>query len=69
MRKLSFRLVREHLADLVKACQDFIRNEGWEAEDIDGLCQRIIQQGLLKIGQIRAVRTALLTNVLVISTL
>ncbi len=54
MRELAIRLVREHRADLDRACWDLIKDEGWEVEDVDGLCQRITGQGLLKFGQIRA---------------
>ncbi len=54
MDKLSSRVVQEHCADLERACKAQIEENGWDNEDIHTLCHRITQDGLIKLGQIRA---------------
>jgi len=54
MDKLADRLVHEHRATLQQACDDQIRENDWDTEDVDALCQRITGDGLIKLGTIRA---------------
>lgn len=54
MDKLANRVVKEHCDNLEKACRDQIQEHGWDSENIHTLCQRITQDGLIKLGQIRA---------------
>jgi hypothetical protein len=54
MDKLANRLVQEHRANLEQACGDQIQEHGWDSEDIYTLCQRLTQDGLIKLGEIRA---------------
>lgn len=61
---LAIRLVHEHQASLEQACSKQIQDHGWEEEDIHGLCNRLIEDNLLKIGKIRARWTINPTNYL-----
>ncbi|HUW45583.1 MAG TPA: hypothetical protein VMW50_07275 [Dehalococcoidia bacterium] len=54
MDRLANRVVKEHCANLEQACIDQIQEHGWDSEDIHTLCQRITQDGLIKLGKIRA---------------
>lgn len=54
MDRLASRLVQEHRADLEQACKDQIQEHSWDDEDVETLCQRLTQDGLIKLGQIRA---------------
>jgi hypothetical protein len=51
---LANRVVQEHRANLEQACVDQIKEHDWDNEDIHNLCHRITQDGLIKLGQIRA---------------
>ena len=51
---LANRVVQEHRANLEQACVDQIKEHNWDNEDIHNLCHRITQDGLIKLGQIRA---------------
>jgi len=54
MDKLANRVVREHRAKLEQVCRDQIQDNGWDTEDIHTLCQRITQDGLIRLGELRA---------------
>lgn len=57
MDVLANRVVQEHRASLEQACADQIEEHDLDdddSEDIDALCRRITQDGLIKLGQIRA---------------
>jgi hypothetical protein len=54
MRALADRLVEEHKAELERACQDLLSAEGFEDEDVPGLCKRLAEMGLLRLGRLRA---------------
>lgn len=51
---LANRLVQEHRDELKKACYDLTKEESLHDEDVETLCQRITQHGLLNLGKIRA---------------
>ena len=54
MRELAQRVVVEHREELRAACLILQESEGWEPEDVDQLCDRVLDLGLLGLGQLRA---------------
>jgi hypothetical protein len=54
MRDLGRRLVEEHRTDLERACEELLEAEGWEREDVGGLCRRLAELGLIRLGRVRA---------------
>jgi len=54
MRALSQRLASEHGSQISAACNALIESLKWPAEDIAGLCGRLVDLGLVGIGKLRA---------------
>ena len=54
MRALADRLVEEHRAELEGVCRHLLSTEGFEEEDVCGLCKRLAEMGLLRLGRLRA---------------
>jgi hypothetical protein len=46
MEALSARVVKDHKARLIAACEEVRTENGWEAEDVSNLCQRIAAASL-----------------------
>jgi hypothetical protein len=55
MEGLSARVAKDHKTRLVTACEEVRTENGWEAEDVSNLCQRIEHLGLLEMGRLRAI--------------
>lgn len=54
MRQMADRMVKEMGESLARACNDFLRSEGWDSEDVDSLCLRVTRLGLVNMGRVRA---------------
>lgn len=54
MRQISHRLVEEHRAELEQACNELIKQEGWNDTEAKDLCLRLTGLGLIAMGRIRA---------------
>jgi hypothetical protein len=54
MEELATRVVEEHRAELYRACQALISDEGWNDPDPAVLCGRLAALGLLGLGRVRA---------------
>ena len=54
MRSLSLRVAAEHGADIEQDCRDLVRENNHEEEDVSGLCRRLTDMGLVRLGQLRA---------------
>jgi len=54
MRRLAFRLLEEHHAELKEACRELQQNEGLNPEDVSGICAGLEAGGLMRLGRLRA---------------
>lgn len=54
MREISKRLVEEHRAEIQRACDQLIKQEGWDDPGVTSLCARLAGLGLIELGKIRA---------------
>jgi hypothetical protein len=54
MSEMAGRLVLKHRAELEGACTELLTIEGWPAEDVGGLCDRLTRFGVVELGRIRA---------------
>ncbi len=54
MRMLSDRVVLEITNRVSRSCADLINREGWPPEDVEGLCNRLKELGLVSFGVLRA---------------
>ena len=54
MEQLAERHVAEQRQLLAESCRDLVETNGWEDEDIAGLCGRVADLGLERIGNLRA---------------
>lgn len=54
VQQLADRVVTAHRTELEAACTAMIHEHGWDEEDIDGICERLMQLGLLGVGGLRA---------------
>ena len=54
IHRLCDRLLIAHRSQLEDACATMIREHGWDEEDVVGICERLMQLGVLGIGALRA---------------
>jgi hypothetical protein len=54
MVDLAGRVLEEHRDGLAQACYSLIAENGWADEDVQALCDRMIEGGLVFLGQLRA---------------
>jgi hypothetical protein len=54
MRQLSARILEEQRAQLERACRELITANGWGVEDVETLCARLSEHGLIAVGRMRA---------------
>ena len=54
MRALSERLVTEHRVEMVRDCANLVAQNGLDHEDVTDICDRLVAQGILALGKIRA---------------
>lgn len=54
MKTLSHRLAVEHADKIASACTTITKAEGWPAEDVQGLRDRVVTLGLIGLGKLRA---------------
>ena len=54
MAALDRRVAEEQRARLHRACEELKRENGWDAEDVIGICARIARLGVLDMGRLRS---------------
>lgn len=54
MRGLSTRVASERSAQIEAACRTLAVREGWAPEDVQSLCRRLTQLGIVGLGRLRA---------------